>query len=153
MRPPSEHAALARSRAVTLRTSLRSAEAGDSNQQSSRYNPCATSTVPPAFVGASLVNFTHCVAASPTVHGATIMTVSLDHPQPSWGAKINTYRTSSRGKDAVPDGCPPWATKLDVDHWQKRGLVIWEHCAQRLENLAAEEAVALSAILNLAENH
>ena len=60
--------------------------------------------------------------------------------EPNWGVKINR-----RGYDnpAIPETAFPWAIPMDKDDYQRSGVVVWSHQAQRLEVLSAARALQL----------
>lgn len=58
--------------------------------------------------------------------------------QQIWGVEINRR---GYGNQAVPDLCLEWATWADKEDWQKKGVVVWSHDAQRVECFSAVQAL------------
>jgi|GEM_PF-2885482 len=56
----------------------------------------------------------------------------------TWGIEIDRW---DYGSQAIPELCLEWVTRTDKDDWQKRGVVIWSHQAQRVEVLSAAPAL------------
>ena len=58
--------------------------------------------------------------------------------QRTWGIEINRR---GYGNQAIPDLCLEWATWADKEDWEKKGVVVWSHDAQRVERLSAAHAL------------
>ena len=72
------------------------------------------------------------------------MATSTDQPESSWGVCINTEHWHEPWRrQRLPQGCPPWAGWADVDHFCRRGVVVWDNSLQRLEHLSAERAIKM----------
>jgi hypothetical protein len=61
----------------------------------------------------------------------------------SWGVRYNHSTLYHRKKSDVPEGCPSWARSIDIDHWDSKGVVIWNNATQKMEMLSGGEAIAL----------
>jgi len=60
-----------------------------------------------------------------------------------WGVRYNHSTGYYRRKSNIPEGCPPWAKSIDIDHWESKGVVIWNNATQKMELLSGGEAIAL----------
>lgn len=60
------------------------------------------------------------------------------HSEQTWGAEINRR---GYGSKTIPELCLEWITPVAKDDWQKKGVVVWSHQAQRVEVLSAAHAL------------
>lgn len=72
------------------------------------------------------------------------MAKPIHPPEPSWGVRINTERWHEpRQRQGRPQGCPTWAQWIDIEHFCRRGVVVWDNALQQLEHLSAERAIKM----------
>lgn len=59
--------------------------------------------------------------------------------QKTWGVEIN--RDNYYGNQAIPELCLEWVSRIDKEDWQRKGVIVWSHQAQRVERLWAAYAL------------
>jgi len=60
-----------------------------------------------------------------------------------WGVRFNHNTLYHWRKSDIPEGCPPWAKSTYIDHWDHKGIVVWNNATQKMELLSGSEALAL----------
>ena len=61
-------------------------------------------------------------------------------PEEDFGLQFNSSYVPT-GKRSRAAGSPTWAKPMQVDDWQRRGIVIWQNGTQRIVALSGIEAV------------
>lgn len=69
------------------------------------------------------------------------MSASDDQIEAGFGMRFNPQTVVSR-RGSTSAGCPPWANRLQVEDWHRRGVVIWQDADQRLAVLSGTAALA-----------
>ncbi len=71
----------------------------------------------------------------------------------TWGTHIYTGHSAEPGEiKAPPEGCPEWVANSDWRCWFRRGLTVWDHVAQRIGSLLANEALELLKNLEMSDD-
>ena len=74
--------------------------------------------------------------------GETRTDQSQSEAPPLWGVRLNQHNTYSRKRpDALPAGCPTWAKPLQIENWDKRGLIVWNNETRQFHKFWASRAL------------
>ena len=69
------------------------------------------------------------------------MNAESDNAGPDYGMQFNQTSLVPTRRRSFPEGCPTWAKPMQVEDWQRRGIVIWQNNTQRIVALSGIEAV------------
>ena len=75
------------------------------------------------------------------IQEADLVNEANHQPEEDFGLQFNSSYVPTGKRSARPAGCPTWAKPMQVEDWQRRGIVIWQNSTQRIVALSGIEAV------------
>jgi hypothetical protein len=74
---------------------------------------------------------------------AKLEQVTPSEASPLWGVKLNHHTAYSRKRSkTLPEGCPSWAKPMQIEDWDKRGLIVWNDETHQFHKFWAEQALS-----------